>query len=62
MDRLATPEDVGQDLTGVEFPFYLKDDFPRQNVNFSVCQANSGSMGKEVPTTTWKFENGTQQV
>jgi hypothetical protein len=27
-------------------------------VNFSVCQANSGSMGEEVPTTTWKVENG----
>jgi hypothetical protein len=44
MDRLATPEDVGQDLTGVEFPFYLKDDFPRQNVHFGVLTPKIGNL------------------
>jgi hypothetical protein len=43
MDRLATPEDVGQDLPGVELPFYLKDNFLRQNVNFCVLTPKIGN-------------------
>jgi hypothetical protein len=39
MESLATPEDVCQDFSGVKLPFYLKDDFTRQNVNFSLLSA-----------------------
>ena len=39
MESLATPEDVCQDFSGVKLPFYLKDDFTRQNVNYSLLSA-----------------------